>query len=137
MKVVATKLREIMRADPLREWSQQVGSVRFHTYGRPRRSRGRNGRLVGILTDGYIGKKVVAKRLDPALTLVSDIMNRDPMRISDESRCSERDSRDAWCQEHVVQDFAGKPIGVVCGCDLLQLDSARPSRRKHETEHNP
>ncbi len=122
-EIPTIKLRQFMRSgsvtvDP--DETVQHASTRMAVAAIPAALVIENGRLVGILTDRDISKKVVAKRLDPALTLVSDIMTRDPVRVSDD-----RDVQSAilvmrarGVQELAVQDLAGKFVGVVCGCDL-------------------
>ncbi len=123
MKVVAMKLRQIMRADPLRiEASETVqrAAGRMAAAAIPAALVIENGHLVGVLANRDISQKVVAKLLDPALTPVSDIMSPDPVRICDDREVESAIlvMRARRVQELVVQDFAGKLIGIVCGCDL-------------------
>ncbi len=123
MKMRAVRLRDFIRPNPAvagpGETVQSAASLMANASATAVPVM-EGGRLIGILTDRDISQKVVAKRLDPASTLVAEIMSDDPVRISDD-----RDVESALLvmrargvQELIVQDFAGTFLGIVCGCDL-------------------
>ena len=117
------RLRDVVRRNPSPvgpDETVQEGAESMARDGMPAIPVTENGKVIGILTDRDVSKKVVAMRLDPTTTLVASIMNSDPVRI-----CDDRDidsailvMRARGVQELLVQDFSGSYLGIVCNCDL-------------------
>lgn len=100
------------------------------------------GRIVGVLSERDIVRNVAARGLSPSEMLVKDAMSREPVRLSDdrdvESALAVLKARGA--RELVVQDFAGQPIGVFCGCEdcccaSFALDGVGPMRSNTASRH--
>lgn len=86
-----------------------------------------DGRLVGVLTDGDITEKIVASGLDAASVTVGELMDPDPVRISDdrdlESAALVMRARGA--RALVVQDLFGRFVGILTDCELCQEAHSR------------
>lgn len=79
-----------------------------------------DGVTVGLISNSDLVRRAVAQALPPQETQVEDIMNRQPIRISDD-----RDVASALLvmqargvHELLVQDFTGQVVGIFCdrGC---------------------
>jgi CBS domain-containing protein len=86
-----------------------------------------DGRLVGVLTDSDITEKIVAPGLDAASVTVGELMDPDPVRISDdrdiESAALVMQARGA--RSLVVQDLLGRFVGLLTDCELCQVVHGR------------
>ena len=76
------------------------------------------GKIVGLLSNRDLVAKAVARSLSPDSTKVADVMNNQPVRISDD-----RDISSAFLvmqarnvHQLVVQDFTGRVVGIFCDC---------------------
>lgn len=78
------------------------------------------GKLVGVLCDCDITKNLAAKGLDAASATVGELMDADPVRISDdrdlESAALVMQARHA--RALVVQDLFGRFIGILTDREL-------------------
>jgi CBS domain-containing protein len=72
-------------------------------------------RLVGILTHSDVVRRVLAPGLDPALTLVAEVMTRDPETVApDQPVRSALRMMDAGRYRHLpVVDEAGRLVGML------------------------
>ena len=81
-----------------------------------------DGTLVGVLTDSDITEKIVAPGLDAASVTVGELMDADPVRISDdrdiESAALVMQARGA--RALVVQDLFGRFVGLLTDCEVCQ-----------------
>ena len=95
-----------------------------------------HGRLVGIFTERDAVHRVIARRLDPDLTRLADVMTLDPKTVAPRETFGY-----ALLQMHeqgfrhmpVVED--GRPVGMVSARNALDPDleefAAEAERRKH------
>lgn len=81
------------------------------------------GRVVGILSNRDLVRKVVARSLPADDTKVTEVMNSRPVIISDdrdvESALLVMQARNV--HELLVQDFTGQVVGVFCHCGCCGL----------------
>ena len=84
-------------------------------------------RLVGIVTDRDLRRRVVAEGLDVD-TPVSGIMTRDPITVGPESAAFTvlLEMTDRGVHHLPVTDPAGAPLGLISAGDLLRLGQASP-----------
>lgn len=75
-------------------------------------------KIVGMISNRDLVAKVVARSLSPEITKVSDVMNDQPVRISDDrdigSALLVMQARNV--HQLVVQDFTGRIVGIFCDC---------------------
>ena len=76
------------------------------------------GRIIGLLSNRDLVAKAVVQSLPADLTKVIDVMNDQPVRISDDRNIANallvmqiRNVR-----QLVVQDFTGQVVGIFCDC---------------------
>ena len=77
-------------------------------------------RLIGIFTERDVVFRVVARKLDPASTLLADVMTRDPKTIAPEKSFGHAMllMQKNHCRHlPVVED--GKPVGIVSSRNAL------------------
>ena len=86
-----------------------------------------DGRLVGVLCDCDITEKVVAPGLDAASVTVGELMDADPVRISDD-----RDIQSAalvmkarGARALAVQDILGRFVGLLTDLELCHEEHGR------------
>ena len=85
------------------------------------------GTLVGILTDSALTERIVASGLDATSVTVEELMDSDPVRISDdrdlESAALVMKARGA--RSLAVQDRFGRFVGLLTDCELCQMAHGR------------
>ena len=97
------------------------------------------GKLTGIFTERDILNRVVAKRLDPDTTPLSQVMTADPRTIAaDKPLAHALVMMDEGGYRHVPVMDNGQPVGMVSardalGAELLEFESEM-QRREHLTE---
>lgn len=76
------------------------------------------GRIVGILSNRDLVAKAVARCLPADLTKVFDVMNNQPVRISDDRNIANALLVMQVRNVHqlVVQNFSGQVVGIFCDC---------------------
>ncbi len=81
------------------------------------------GVIVGILTEGDIVRRVVARGLDPSKTLVGDVMTRNPVTIfSDASLAAAADLMKRKGIGHLpVVDEKGRLVGIITRTDIVRI----------------
>jgi CBS domain-containing protein len=81
------------------------------------------GVIVGILTEGDIVRRVVARGLDPSKTLVGDVMTRNPVTIfSDASLVAAADLMKRKGIGHLpVVDNDGRLVGIITRTDIVRI----------------
>jgi len=81
------------------------------------------GVIVGILTEGDIVRRVVARGLDPSKTLVGDVMTRNPVTIfSDASLAAAADLMKRKGIGHLpVVDNDGRLVGMITRTDIVRI----------------
>lgn len=81
----------------------------------------RDGKIIGILTDTDLLRRLVAAGLDPTQTTVEQIMSA-PIKIIDENKTL-LDANDVMAKEHVrhlgVSGQEGKLVGMISVRDLV------------------
>jgi len=84
------------------------------------------GRLIGIVTERDIMRRVIAKNLQPSLTLVRGVMTSPPVAIAnvhdDLSLLAEKMSKYDVTRLPVI-DHKGRLVGIVTNRDVLQNSS--------------
>ena len=130
MQTLTIKLRALMRDNPpIASPSDtiQAAAAAMSRAGASAISVISVGRVVGILTERHITQNVVARGLDPASTAVADVMESEPVLISEdrEIECAMLVMRARHAHALIVQDFTGKVLGAVSACDLLAAGAAR------------
>ncbi len=80
-------------------------------------------RVVGILTESDIVKRVVAKGLNPSETLVEDVMTRNPIIVEEDTplRVAADLMRERGIGHLPVVDKAGRLRGVVTRTDIVRI----------------
>ncbi len=80
------------------------------------------GQVVGLISARDLIENAVARALPADQTMVFEIMNADPVRISDD-----RDIDSAMLvmqargvHELLVQDFTGRVVGIFCDCGCCE-----------------
>jgi CBS domain-containing protein len=81
------------------------------------------GVIVGILTEGDIVRRVVARGLDPSKTLIGDVMTRNPVTIfSDASLAAAADLMKRKGIGHLpVVDNDGRLVGIITRTDIVRI----------------
>ena len=98
-----------------------------------------HGKLTGIFTERDILNRVVAKRLDPDATPLSQVMTSDPRTISaDKPLAHALVMMDEGGYRHVPVMDSGQPVGMVSardalGAELIEFENEL-QRREHLTE---
>ncbi|TXG94961.1 MAG: CBS domain-containing protein [Rhodocyclaceae bacterium] len=98
-----------------------------------------HGKLTGIFTERDILNRVVAKRLDPDATPLSQVMTSDPRTISaDKPLAHALVMMDEGGYRHVPVMDNGQPVGMVSardalGAELIEFENEL-QRREHLTE---
>ncbi len=98
-----------------------------------------HGKLTGIFTERDILNRVVAKRLDPDATPLSQVMTADPRTISaDKPLAHALVMMDEGGYRHVPVMDNGQPVGMVSardalGAELIEFENEL-QRREHLTE---
>ena len=98
-----------------------------------------HGKLTGIFTERDMLNRVVAKRLDPDATPLSQVMTSDPRTISaDKPLAQALVMRDEGGYRHVPVMDNGQPVGMVSardalGAELIEFENEL-QRREHLTE---
>jgi predicted transcriptional regulator len=84
-------------------------------------------RLVGVLCNCQITERVVAKGLDAAQTTVRDLMDTDPVRISDDRdiETAALVMRTRGARVLAVQDCFGRFIGLLTELQLCRFEHSR------------
>lgn len=130
MQPRAPKLRDLIRPNPpiacpsdtVRDAADLMSKAKISAI-----SVQADGRLVGVLTDSDITEKIVAPGLDAASVTVGELMDPDPVRISDdrdiESAALVMQARGA--RSLVVQDLLGRFVGLLTDCELCQVVHGR------------
>ncbi len=76
------------------------------------------GKIIGLLSNRDLVTKAVARSLSPDVTMVADVMNNQPVRISDDrdigSALLVMQARNV--HQILVQDFTGRIVGIFCDC---------------------
>lgn len=96
-------------------------------------------RLVGIFTERDAVFRVIARKLDPAITPLADVMTRDPKSVSPDKSFGHAMllMHENHCRHLPVVDN-GKPVGIVSSRNALdpELEEfiAEERRRKHIEE---
>ena len=76
------------------------------------------GKIIGLLSSRDLVTKAVARSLSPDVTMVADVMNNQPVRISDDrdigSALLVMQARNV--HQILVQDFTGRIVGIFCDC---------------------
>ena len=98
-----------------------------------------HGKLTGIFTERDMLNRVVAKRLDPDATPLSQVMTSDPRTISaDKPLAHALVMMDEGGYRHVPVMDNGQPVGMVSardalGAELIEFENEL-QRREHLTE---
>ena len=98
-----------------------------------------HGKLTGIFTERDMLNRVVAKRLDPDTTPLSQVMTADPRTISaDKPLAHALVMMDEGGYRHVPVMDGGQPVGMVSardalGAELIEFENEL-QRREHLTE---
>ncbi len=98
-----------------------------------------HGKLTGIFTERDMLNRVVAKRLDPDATPLSQVMTSDPRTISaDKPLAHALVMMDEGGYRHVPVMDSGQPVGMVSardalGAELIEFENEL-QRREHLTE---
>jgi CBS domain-containing protein len=82
-------------------------------------------KLVGIVTEKDLARKIVAKGIDPAKVMVKDIMTRDPVMIEPDATLYDAmlllNKRKI---KHLPVVMDGVPVGIITVMDILQVQPA-------------
>lgn len=78
---------------------------------------------IGILTDRDLAVRVVAKGLDPGMTLIRDVMTKSPESVDEDTPIEVAIScmRENRCRRLSVVDESGKLSGIISLDDIVDL----------------
>lgn len=128
-KILSAPATMTVREAAIRMAEQKVGAVLILD----------KGKLIGIFTERDVLNRVVAKRLDPDSTPLSQVMTADPRTIAaDKPLAHALVMMDEGGYRHVPVMDNGQPVGMVSardalGCELIEYESEM-ERREHLTE---
>ncbi|HIQ24053.1 MAG TPA: CBS domain-containing protein [Pyrodictium delaneyi] len=81
------------------------------------------GTIIGIVTEGDIVRRVVARGLDPSKTLVGDIMTRNPVTIYEDATLAAAAEymREKGIGHLPVVNEHGRLVGIISRSDIVRL----------------
>ncbi len=82
-----------------------------------------DGRVIGVLTEADIVRRVVARGLDPRTTRVADVMTPNPVTVNEDTPLTYvADLMRSKDIGHIpVVDEAGKVVGIIARSDIIRF----------------